>query len=433
MNPFDVLIVLALGIAIAAPLALGILHLAGKPASERWSVVVADLHSVLLFVASISIAVTFVATGAVPHEVHLPPPLQVDGYAWHPVFLIDRVSVTYFSLVSLVYPAIVRFSMPAFHREPGAPRYWFLVTLLAFALFAVSMSGNIEVLYVGWELVGLCSVHLISFFRQNPRAAENSLRALVYYRLCDASLLGAAVWIHHSFPTTEFMHFHDDAAVHGAQFVGFLILFASLAKSAQFPMSPWLHRAMEGPAASSAIFYGALSVHLGPLLLLRTSPLWMQFPSVRLACIGVGVVTGIYATLVGRTRPDAKTSLAYATMAQLGAIYVEVGLGWHTLALVHLFAHAGLRTWQFLRSSSLIQDFQQNPLVFTDARLHMNRGFWGRITPPRLQRGMYLAAMRLFWIDALQWRFVARPWLAAWELLSSLEDRCLARERRRSN
>lgn len=430
MNLLDALLVTALVVSFAPPLLLGAALLFGRPASERRCELAADVQSVLLLLLGAALAAAFYTAGGEPHEVRLPAVLEVEDYGWHPVFLLDTVSVAYFSLVALVYPAIVRFSMPAFHREPGAARYWFLVTLLAFSLFAASLAGNIDMLYVGWELVGLCSVNLIAFFRHNARACENSLRALIYYRLCDAGLLGATVWIHHAFPAADFLHFGEDASVSSAPIVGLLLLFGSLAKSAQLPMSPWLHRAMEGPAASSAIFYGALSVHLGPLLLLRTHELWHDFWIVRAACISCGAATAVYASLVGRTRPDAKTSIAYAAMAQLGIIYVEIGLGWHRFALVHLWAHAGLRTWQFLRSSSLIQDFQNNPLVGTDVRLRVRSGWWARFVPVAWQRKLHLAAVRLFWLDALQWRLVAKPCLALCGALASLEDLVLRPDRR---
>jgi hypothetical protein len=220
-----------------------------------------------------------------------------------------------------------------------------------------------------------------------------------------------------------------DARAPHALLVGFALLFGSLAKSAQLPMSPWLHRAMEGPAASSAIFYGALSVHLGPFLLLRTSKLWFDEPVVLWSMGAIGALTAMWASAVGRTRPDAKTALAYSTMTQIGVMYVELALGMHKLVAFHMFAHAGLRTWQFLRSSSLIQDFQDNPVFAASIGLR-RRLFVERILPLRLQRWLYVAAVRLFWIDSIQWHFVARPFLALFSGLVALEDWALGRKGR---
>ncbi|WP_225409561.1 proton-conducting transporter transmembrane domain-containing protein [Stigmatella hybrida] len=423
---------LAVAWAALIPAVLGIAQLCGLRLPERLTQRLAVAHASGLLAAALVLGVLFVQTPERLVEVATPPLLVTHGYEWRVVLLIDRLSVTYMALVALIYPVIVRFSRPSFHREPGSQRYWFLVTLLAFALTSVSLAGNIDVLYLGWELVGVSSVMLIAFFRRNPRSYQNSLRALVYYRVCDLGLLGAAMWIHHALPTADFSHFAENASVPTAAGVALVLLFATLAKSAQFPMSPWLHRAMEGPASSSAIFYGALSVHLGPLLLLRTSALWMPHPGVRVAMAAVGLLTAVFATLVGHTRPDAKTSLAYATMAQLGLLYVEISLGLHTLALVHLCAHAGLRSWQFLRSSSLIQDFQDNPLVGTEVRLR-RRARWELLLPVGARQSLYLAASRLFWLDSIQWRFIAQPFLGFFTWLATLEDRLLGGSPRQRN
>jgi len=418
------LTLLTLAWTALTPVFFGAALLFGLRLPEALQQRLAVVHATGLLLAAGALCYLF-ATGSSPMvEVSTGPLLDTHGYLWRPVLLIDRLSVTYLALVALIFPVIVRFSQPSFHREEGSQRYWFLVSLLACALTVVSLAGNIDVLLVGWELVGVSSVMLISFFRRNPRSAQNSLRALIYYRLCDLGLLGTAMWIHHAFSSSAVSHFAENAAAPTAVGVAFLLLFGTLAKSAQLPMSPWLHRAMEGPAASSAIFYGALSVHLGPLLLLRTSALWMPHLSVRIAMVVIGLATAVFATLVGHTRPDAKTSLAYATMAQLGLMYVEIGLGLHTLALIHLCANAGLRTWQFLRSSSLIQDFQDNPLVGMDVRLHRLPG-WGSLLPARLAGPLYLAASRLFWLDSLQWSFIARPFLGFFSRLAAFEDRLL--------
>lgn len=418
------LTLLTLAWAALAPALFGLAVLLGRRVSERLMQGLASAHSLGLLASAVALGIAFLVQPERLVEVSTAPLLVTHGYEWRAVLLVDRLSVAYLVLVALIYPVIVRFSLPSFHREEGARRYWFLVTLLAFALTAVSLAGNIDVLYLGWELVGICSVMLISFFRRNPRSAQNSLRALVYYRICDLGILGAAMWLHHAFPSSQFSHFAEDTVVPTAVGVALALLFGTLAKSAQLPMSPWLHRAMEGPSTSSAIFYGALSVHLGPLLLMRTSALWMPLTPVRVLMAWIGLTTAVYAGLVGRTRPDAKTSLAYATMAQLGLMYVEIAAGLHTLALVHLCAHAGLRTWQFLRSSSLIQDFQDNPLVGTDVRLrHQTQG--DRMLPSRWRGSLYLAASRFFWLDGLQWRFVARPFLGLFSRLAAFEDRLL--------
>lgn len=404
--------------AAAGALSLGAAQALGLALPESVVEKGAVLHSLAVVTLAAGLAAAWRAAG----DAHLAGPTlaAAHGAAWQLVLTVDGKAVAFLGLIALVYPAIVRFSVPSFHREPGAQRFWFLVSLFAFGLVTVTLAGNIDVFLLGWEVVGVTSVMLIAYFRRNLRSAKNSLRALVFYRLCDLGVLGAAVWMHHAFPSSDFAHLVDDAAIPTSGLVAAALLFGSLAKAAQLPMSSWLHRAMEGPASSSAIFYGALSVHLGPYLLLRTAPLWLPHEGVRLAMGLIGASTALYAGVVGSTRPDAKTALAYATMAQLGVLFVELALGWHTLAMVHLWAHAGLRTWQFLRSSSLIQDFQENPMVSADV-LRRRGVDWSRWLPTRAREWLYLAAQRQFWLDGMGERLVGRPVLAVFSWLSLLE------------
>jgi NAD(P)H-quinone oxidoreductase subunit 5 len=136
-----------------------------------------------------------------------------------------------------------------------------------------------------------------------------------------------------------------------------LLLAAAAGKSALVPFSGWLPRAMEGPTPSSAVFYGALSVHLGAFLLLRFSP--MIEGSILLSgfIVALGLITALYAYLVGSVQTDIKSALSFASLSQVGIIVAEIGLGFRYVALVHLLGHACLRTLQFLRAPTLLHDY----------------------------------------------------------------------------
>ncbi|MCA9612318.1 MAG: hypothetical protein KC586_06130, partial [Myxococcales bacterium] len=165
-------------------------------------------------------------------------------------------------------------------------------------------------------------------------------------------------------------------------------------------------RAMEGPTPSSAIFYGALSVHAGAYLMLRTAPLWESSTIVRAAVIGIGVMSALSGTLVGRTQTDAKSSLAYASVTQVGLIFVEIGLGWHTLALVHVVGHASLRTFELLRAPSLLLDHQR-----LEAQLGGGVPATGlhyeRVLPLGLRARLHRFALSRFGLDALASRLAS--------------------------
>jgi len=267
----------------------------------------------------------------------------------------------------------------------------------------VSFCRSVCLIFIGWEIVGTTSVLLIGYFYNQVQPVRHSLRAVVSYRFCDMGILAASAWAHHYMHSTDFTVM--PSLIHQAHggtvalvFIGFFIIWASLAKSGQLPFSSWLPAAMEGPTPSSAIFYGALSSHLGPFLLLRFHDYFVHFP-ILLWTIGiVGGVTAVYASAVGRTRSDAKTMLAYATISQLGIIWVEIALGFTQFALFHIVAHASLRTWQFLRSSSLIQDFLENPVVLQDEKISRKLSF-EKFFSRQFRKKMFIHALNGFHLD----------------------------------
>ena len=133
-----------------------------------------------------------------------------------------------------------------------------------------------------------------------------------------------------------------------------MLLVAAAGKSALVPFSGWLPRAMEGPTPSSAVFYGALSVHLGAFLLLRVSPILDLSPWLCAAVVVAGLATAVFAAVAGRVQTDIKSALSFASLTQVGIIVAEIGLGLRYLALVHILGHGCLRTLQFLRAPTLL-------------------------------------------------------------------------------
>ncbi len=335
---------------------------------------------------------------------------QVGDYQFKLRFIIDLLGATYALLATALIGVIFRFSRNYLHREPGYFRFVFLLSTLLFGLIVVSFSRSIDLLFIGWELVGTTSVLLISYFYDKSRPVVHATKAIISYRVCDMGILAAAAWSHHYLHTTDFVIIptllsHGHGAP-GLIFIGLFITWASLAKAGQLPLSSWLPAAMEGPTPSSAIFYGALSVHLGPFLLLRFYDYFAHFP-ILLVLVGViGGLSAIYATLVGRTRSDAKTMLAYATISQVGLIYIEIALGFTDFALFHMVTHASLRTYQFLRSSSLIQDFYENPVVEHNKTIQRRLSF-ERLFSVALRQRVYVHALHGFHLDYFTGRLIA--------------------------
>lgn len=327
--------------------------------------------------------------------------IQVGEYEFKVRFIIDLLGSTYALLSISLIGIIFRFSQSYLHREEGYFRFIFLLSMLQFGLIIVSFSRSLDLLFIGWELVGTTSVLLISYFYNQPQPVVHAVKAIVSYRLCDMGILAASAWAHHYLHSTDFVMLpkllHH---AHGASplFVGIFVIWASLAKAGQLPMSSWLPTAMEGPTPSSAIFYGALSVHLGPFLLIRFHDYLAAYPGLLIAIGLIGTVSAIYATMVGRTRSDAKTMLAYATISQVGIIYVEIALGFTNFALFHMVTHASLRTYQFLRSSSIIHDFTDNPAVEQNKPIQRKFSL-EKLVSNEARKRIYVHALHAFHLD----------------------------------
>jgi NAD(P)H-quinone oxidoreductase subunit 5 len=177
---------------------------------------------------------------------------------------------------------------------------------------------------------------------------------------------------------------------------------------------------MEGPTPSSAIFYGAISIHAGAYLLLRVQPMLAQSALASALVILIGVATAIHGTIAGRASADAKASLAYASLTQVGVTFVEIGIGWTSVAVVHILGHATVRTMQFLRAPSMLHDYH---------RMHSAIG--GEMAPAGTQLEYLLPGRVRLWLyrwafdrghlDTILDRWVVQPLLDVSRLLARLD------------
>lgn len=279
------------------------------------------------------------------------------GYEFAVNFYMDAASAVFFGVTCLTAIVVLMFSKYYMHRDPGFRRFHATILFFLAGLALVILSGNFETLFVGWEFIGISSFLLISFYRDRYLPTKNSLKVFALYRIADALFIVALWYAHHLFEKniqftelTSLIHEHGNALV----ILGILFLVVAMIKSAQFPFSYWLPRAMEGPTTSSAIFYGALSVHIGLFLLLRTYPLWEGSTGLRALIILLGLLTALIATSITRVQSSAKTQIAYASVTQIGIMFVELALGLHPLVLFHFVSNACLRTYQLLISPSIV-------------------------------------------------------------------------------
>jgi NAD(P)H-quinone oxidoreductase subunit 5 len=354
---------------------------------------------------------------------------RVGHYAFRLSLLADRLSLPFAAFAFALCGVVGSFSHRYLHREPGYNRFFTNLALFATGIALVVLAGSIEVVFAGWELVGATSALLVAFFHERPLPVRNGLRALGVYRVTDVGLVAAAALVHHALGTGAFDALVGSEPWPGgatplagatATAVALCLGLSAMGKCAQVPFSGWLPRAMEGPTPSSAIFYGALSVHAGAYLLLRTGPLLDAAPLAAGALVAVGSVTALHATLVGRVQSDVKSALAYASLTQVGIILVEIGLGLRWVALVHILGHGSVRSLQFLRAPSLLHDMHRVENAVGGHLAHTGLHF-ERWIPERVQVWLYRLALERAYLDGLLDAFVVAPWLGLFRRLDALE------------
>ena len=340
----------------------------------------------------------------------------VAHYGFPLSLLIDKLSLPLVGITVVLAGIVGSFSVRYLHRDPGFFRFFLLLHLFTFGALLVFTADSLDLLIAGWELVGITSVLLIGFFQYRPDPVRNALRVFGTYRIADLFMLVAVFLAHHWFGTAswggmftgEWPGHINNLNGTSATVIAVLLVFAASGKSSQGPFCGWLPRAMEGPTPSSAVFYGAISVHAGAYLLLRVEPLIHSSLIATSIVIFIGLTTAFLGTMVHRTCADAKTSLAYASQTQLGLIFAEIGFGWTNFAIIHLVSHAMLRTLQFLRSPSMLRDYNRVHAA-AGGKIDPTGEHYESLLPKPLQIWLYRFALGRGFYDAILDRFIIAP------------------------
>ena len=425
-------------IAVASPLVLlatlSLPLLAGFRLSEEIQSLLTKTAVVAGLLASMMILGLMLLTGSRHVPIEFGNWVSIEHghehFHFHLKFVFDRLSVPFAILSFVLCGTVGAFASVYLHREKGFGRFFLQYALFLTGMVVSSLAGTIETLFFGWELVGLSSALLVAYFHERPGPVRNGHRVWTTYRFADAAFLIAALTMHHLTGAGDFDvmmgagPWPASVAVitpWQALMVGLLLLLAAAGKSGMVPFSGWLPRAMEGPTPSSAVFYGALSVHLGTFLLLRVSPLLDVSPPLRVAVILVGLVSAVFGALASRVQNDAKNALAFASLTQIGIITIEIGLGLRYFALIHMIGHACLRTLQLLRAPSALRDHQ---MLENAVGRHLTGD---EVTPPQVctpfRVWLYRFAMQRGNLDAFLDDRVVRPFTRAFRFCDSLERR----------
>jgi len=342
-------------LALLGPLALACAGLARGRAALR----LAPLAAVMAFVAAVVTAAAVIRLG----------PLRTGVLGAGGVGLgvqLDGLSAVMSVLVTFVGAVVVRYSRTYLDGDPGHARFmrWLCLTLAAVLLLIVS--GNMLLLILAWAATSLCLNRLLLFYGTRPGAVLGARKKFLASRAGDACLVGAAVLVWRLFGTLDHAAVRAGAealqagasqaggAIPGsAHAAAALLVAAALLKSAQAPWHGWLTEVMETPTPVSALLHAGV-INAGGFLLLRFADLvGLSAPSLDALAI-VGGATALFGSVVMLAQTSVKVSLAYSTIAQMGFMMLQCGLGAFPAALLHIVAHSLYKAHAFLSSGSVI-------------------------------------------------------------------------------
>ena len=355
---------------LLAPLAafafFGLLSLTGRNYSRQdlvstGAMLVAFVCAVLLFTNVVADPDKFSHDGA---EIHSLTWLPLGSVNFSMGFLFDSVTAVMLLVVTIVSSLVHIFSIGYMHGDPRYPRFFAFLSLFSFSMLFLVVSDNLLGIYIGWELVGVCSYLLIGFWFEQDAPANACKKAFMTTRVGDVGMFIGMMMLFTKFRT---LSLYGDQGIFALasnltagdmtwlSIAGVLIFCGAVGKSAQIPLHTWLPDAMEGPTPVSALIHAATMVAAGVYLTARMFPILTTDSSLVIAY--VGGITALVAATIAIVQFDIKRVLAYSTISQLGYMMLAIGAGSYVAGIFHLTTHAFFKALLFLGSGSVIHAF----------------------------------------------------------------------------
>ncbi|MFB6551609.1 NADH-quinone oxidoreductase subunit L [Streptomyces sp. NPDC056405] len=290
-------------------------------------------------------------TGSVPVELAL----HIDGFA-------ALVAV----LVGTVATCVQIYSTGYLRDDPRYPSYAALVSLFTSAMFLVVYSGDLMVLLVGWEIMGICSYFLVGHYWETPEARAASLKAFLVTKLGDVPFLIGLLALATeagSFRITKILGAVANGSLDHPTLIALLLLAGVAGKSAQFPLHTWLPDAMAGPTPVSALIHAATMVAAGVYFVARLLPLFEASRAAMIVLAVMAAVTMVGSALAALAQDDIKRVLAYSTIGQLGYMTGALAAGDRGAAVFHLISHGAFKALLFLAAGVIIHAAGTNSLA----------------------------------------------------------------------
>lgn len=316
------------------------------------------------------------------------------------------------AVCALILLVIARYSVTQFHQQAGFNRYFLVFNCFAASLFLLLLADNLLLMFIGWYSTCTCVYTMIAYAYSQPVAAFNATRVFLAHRLGDACLLMGIGFSYSWLGSVNLLEINQmvkDLELNEVTSLALCFTTAAGVRSAQFPFSAWLSRAMEAPTLGCAAFFGALFSHSGIFLLINVRTVLEQSTLAMTVLILAGALTAVYGWVVSLTQTDLKSSIGFAIVGQLGLMFIACGLGWWQIAAWYALVHSVLRTYQLLHLPRFLQQTQHLPA--TPIMVSLARIRWA-----------YVASIQRFWLDPLTDWLLVNPILRLGKDLSYFDD-----------
>ena len=274
--------------------------------------------------------------------------------------LLNELTYLMYFLVQFIALWVQVFSVKYMENDPSFGRYFAYINLFVMAMIGIIISGNLLMIFMFWELVGLCSYLLVGFWHEKKSATNAAIKAFLVNRIGDVGFFIGILLLYRYFGTLDIsaiidkVQYMPPALLNTPEFttIGLLLFCGCVAKSAQLPLQVWLPDAMEGPTPVSALIHAATMVAAGIFLMARVYPILS--PDTLLVMAVVGMLTMFFGACSALIQYDIKKLLAFSTISQLGLMVVGLGIGAVNTALFHLVTHAFFKAGLFLSAGAVI-------------------------------------------------------------------------------
>lgn len=259
--------------------------------------------------------------------------------------------------------------------EPMYSRFFAFIGLFAFGMLTLVVSDNVLTMFVGWEIMGLCSYLLIGFWYGKESARNAAIKAFMTTRIGDVFMLLGIAFLYSVTGSLSFKDIFSEEVLHAlasvptgvfglsaAGLIGLLLFIGTVGKSAQFPLHVWLPDAMEGPTPVSAMIHAATMVSAGVYAVIRMFPIISLDERTMTVVAFIGAFTALFAATIAVAQNDIKRVLAYSTISQLGFMIAALGIHAYVAATFHLVTHAFFKALLFLGSGSVIHGMEHGVL-----------------------------------------------------------------------